>query len=143
MNDFYYAHDNLSAVETLEILSQEVAPLSLQVNSTETKIQSLSDFLPKPDPLVIDGQTVEAVDGFVYLGSLVDTSCRSSPEIRRRIGIARQTFKDLERGVWHSKLSLATKLSIYNISVIAGLLYAGETWTMTAADYARLDAFDS
>ena len=82
------------------------------------------------------------MDNFVYLGSLVDTSCRSSPEIRRRIGIARQTFKDLERGVWHSKLSLATKLRIYNISVIAGLLYAGETWTMTAADYARLDAFD-
>ena len=83
------------------------------------------------------------MDSFVYLGSLVDTSCRSSPEIRRRIGIARQTFKDLERGVWGSRLTLATKLRIYNVSVIAGLLYAGETWTMTAADYDRLDAFDS
>ena len=86
---------------------------------------------------------MEAVNGFVHLGSLVDTSCRSSPEIRRRIGIARQTFKDLERGVWRSKLTLTTKLRIYNVSVIAGLLYAGETWTMTAADYDRLDAFDS
>ena len=83
------------------------------------------------------------MDSFVYLGSLVDTSCRSSPEIRRRIGIAWHTFKDLERGVWRSTLSLATKLRIYNISVIAGLLYAGETWIMTAVDYARLDAFDS
>ncbi len=45
--------------------------------------------------------------------------------------------------MWHSKLTLATKLRIYNISVIAGLLYAGESWTMTAADYDRLDAFDS
>ena len=128
---------------TLEIFSQEAAPLGLQVNWAKTKIQSLSDFLPKPDPLTIEGQAVESVDSFVYLGSLVDTSCRSSPEIRRRIGIARQTFKDLERGVWGSKLILATKLRIYNVSVIAGLLYAGETWTMTAADYDRLDAFDS
>ena len=42
-----------------------------------------------------------------------------------------------------SLLSLATKLRIYNVSVIAGLFYAGETWTMTAADYDRLDDFDS
>ena len=150
LTDFDYADDVALLAEliallqsALEILSQEAAPIGLQVNWAKTKIQSLSDFLPKPDPLVIDGQTVEAVDGFVYLGSLVDTSCRSSPEIRRRIGIARQTFKDLERGVWRSKLTLTTKLRIYNVSVIAGLLYAGETWTMTAADYDRLDAFDS
>jgi hypothetical protein len=150
LTDFDYADDVALLAEliallqsTLEIFSQEAAPLGLQVNWAKTKIQSLSDFLPKPDPLTIEGQTVEAVESFVYLGSLVDTSCRSSPEIRRRIGIARQTFKDLERGVWHSKLSLSTKLRIYNVSVIAGLLYAGETWTMTSADYDRLDAFDS
>ena len=86
----------------LFFFSQESAPLGLQVNWAKTEIQSLSDFLPRPDSLTIEGQTVEAVDSFVYLGSLVDTFCRSSPEIRRRIGIARQTVKDLERGVWHS-----------------------------------------
>ena len=69
---------------TLEIFSQESAPLSLQMNSrAKTKIQSLSDFLPRSDPLTVEGQTVEAVDSFVYLGSLVDTSCRSSHEIRK------------------------------------------------------------
>ncbi len=36
-----------------------------------------------------------------------------------------------------------TKLRIYNISVITGVLYAGESWTMKAADYDCLDAFDS
>ena len=95
---------------TLEIFSQTAAPLGLQVNWAKTKIQSLSDFLPQPGPLTIEGQTVEALDNFVYLGSLVDNSCSSPPEIRRRIGIVRQTFRDLERGVWSSKLTLATKL---------------------------------
>ena len=106
LTDFHYANDVALLAEliallqsTLEIFSQEAAPLGLQVNWAKTKIQSLSDFLPKPDPLTIEGEAVEAVDSFVYLGSLVDTSCRSSPEIRRRIGIARQTFKDLERGL--------------------------------------------
>ena len=68
---------------TREILSQEATPLGLQVNWVKTKIQSLSDFLPQPVPLTIEGQAVEAVGSFVYLGSLVDTSCRSSPEKRR------------------------------------------------------------
>ena len=120
LTDFDYADDVALLAEliallqsTLEIFSQEAAPLGLQVNWAKTKIQSLSDFLPKPDPLTIEGQAVEAVDSFVYLGSLVDTSCRSSPEIRRRIGIARQTFKDLERGVWGSRLTPSTKLRIY------------------------------
>ena len=123
---------------TLEIFSQEAAPLGLQVNWAKTKIQSLSDFLPQLNSLTIDGQVVESVDSFVYLGSQVDISCRCSPEIRRRIGIARQTFKDLERGIWRSKLSLATKLRIYNVSVVAGLLYAAETWTLAVADSTAL-----
>ena len=121
LTDFDYADYVALLIElilqsTLEIFSHESASLGLRVNWAKIKIQSLSDFLPRPDPLTIEGQTVEAMDSFVYLGSLVDTYCRSSTEILRRIGIARQTFKDLERGVWHSKLSLATKLRIYRVT---------------------------
>ena len=52
-------------------------------------------------------------------------------------------LNDLEKGVWSSKLFLATKLRIYNVCVVAGLLYAAETWTLTVADMDRLDAFDT
>ena len=100
---------------TLEIFYQNAASLGLQVNWAKTKIQSLSDFLPQPDPLMIEGQIVGVVDTGQLCFSWIfgHTSCRSSPEIRRQIGIAKQTFNDLERGVWRSRLTLATMLRIY------------------------------
>ena len=50
---------------TLEIFSTEAAPLGLQVIWAKTKVKSLSDYLPQPDPLTIEGQSVESVDSFV------------------------------------------------------------------------------
>lgn len=127
---------------TLEIFAQEAAPLGLAVNWGKTKIQSLSDFEPSIPDIVVKGQTVESVDEFVYLGSMVSRSCRSSPEISRRIGMTRHVMKDLDASIWHSRLTFATKLRLYNTFVLPVLLYGSETWTLTQADSAKLDAVD-
>jgi hypothetical protein len=105
-------------------------------------VQSLSDFAPSLNDIVVDGQTVESVEEFVYLGSKVSRSCRSSPEICRRIGMTRQVMKDLDSSIWRSRLSLRTKLRLYNTFVLPVLLYGSETWTVTQADAAKLDAVD-
>ena len=65
----------------LLIFSEEVAELGLQINWNKTKIQSLSDFLPKPPDLFINDTRVESVDSFVYLGVLINGSCTSADKI--------------------------------------------------------------
>ena len=80
---------------TLEIFDHEAAPLGLSVNWKKTKVQSLSDFGPDIADLVVHGDTVEAVEEFVYLGAKISRSCRSSPEISRRIGMTHQAMKEL------------------------------------------------
>ena len=63
--------------------------------------------------IVVDGQTIEAVNEFIYLGSKLTSNGRCTPDVMRRIGIASSAMNDLSR-VWsQKKLSLRTKLRIY------------------------------
>ena len=56
--------------------------------------------------------------------------------------MTRQVMKDLDSSIWRSRLSLRTKLRLYNTFVLPVLLYGSETWTVTQADAAKLDAVD-
>ena len=74
--------------------------------------QRLLYFCPDIFDLVVHGDTVEAVEKFVYLGAKTPRSCRSSPEIGRRIEMTHQAMKDLDILIWRSKLTFATKIRL-------------------------------
>jgi len=88
------------------IPSNETSPLGLTVNWGKTKIQSLSDFEANIPDMLVNGERVEAAEDFIYLGVKMSRSCQSSPVIARRIGMARQSMKDLDVAVWRSSLTL-------------------------------------
>jgi len=89
----------------------------------------------------MDGNTVDSVKEFTYLGSIQSSSSNSGPEYIRRIGLAASAMKRLNC-IWsQSKFSIATKLRIYYTCVLSVLLYGFETWTLTQADWKRLDSF--
>ena len=79
----------------LSVFEEEAAELGLHTNWLKTKVQSLSDFLPRPPNLTVQGGTVEVVEKFQYLGVLIHESCCSSLEIRRRIELARKCVRML------------------------------------------------
>ena len=102
-------------------------------------------------------QTVEVESIALFISALWSTSLvaallkyrdeLASPgrpsQIWREVSGARSLLL-LQNLLTLTKLKLTlTKLRVYNISIIVGLLYAGETWTTSAADYGHLDAFDS
>ena len=60
------------------------------------------------------GQTVEAVDQYLYLGSAINSDGQSTHEIHRRIGMASGVMGRLSNVWQQSRLSLATKLRVYN-----------------------------
>ena len=83
------------------------------------------------EPVInLDGEIVEAVNHFRYLGSEVMPSGRLDEELRTRIGRASATFGQLFK-IWRSKISFKSKLRIYNAVVISTLLYGSETWATT------------
>jgi len=89
----------------------------------------------------VDGNTVESVDHFVYLGSLQSSGGQCRPALTRRIGLACAVTTSL-KWIWSDKrLTLDTKLRIYQTLVLSVLLYAADTWTLVSADVRTLDAF--
>ena len=70
------------------------------------------------------------------------SSGRLDEELRTRIGRASATFGQLFK-IWRSKISLKTKLRIYNAVVISTLLYGSETCATTISEEKRLDVFDN
>ena len=95
------------------------------------------------EPVInLDGEIVEAVNHFRYLGSEVMSSGRLDEELRTRIGRVSATFGQLFK-IWRSKISLKTKLRIYNAVVISILLYGSETCATTISEEKRLDVFDN
>ena len=81
------------------------------------------------------------VSDFVYLGSKFTSDCSSSPEISRRLQLARSAFGRLS-AVWCSaRIRAATKLRLINSFILPVLLYGCETWSSSVADSRRLDVF--
>ena len=128
--------------DALSILGEAATPLGLSINWAKTKVQSLSDFIPPPPPIInVNSEHVEAVDKFIYLGSMISSDCSSNQEIDRRIQLAHKAFGRLNR-VWRSsKIRTSTKIRILNTCVLPILLYGCESWSFSVSISHRLDAY--
>lgn len=125
---------------TLDHLESEASHLGLHVSWQKTKLQNL-DGMTSADDISVRGHTVEAVDEFVYLGSLQTSDGRCLPDITRRIGLAASAMRSLQ-DVWRQqRTKLETKLAVYRTCVLPVLLYGAETWTLLAHDISKLEAF--
>lgn len=71
----------------------------------------------------INGQKIEKIDRFCYLGSVIDVQGGADADVKARIGKVRQAFNSL-KPIWSSKkISLKTNL---NVEIV--LFYGLETW---------------
>jgi hypothetical protein len=132
-------HDYRRLSTCLSDIEENSSKLGLHISWAKTKVQNIGAG-PQPPDLSIDGQTVESVDHFTYLGSVLCPS-GSQAEQRRRIGMAGATMNNLKRLWSTANLSLKTKLRLYTSLVLPVLLYAAETWTLTKVNLRRLQAF--
>ena len=113
----------------------------LKINIGKTKSMRLNTKIDRP--LRIDGQELEDVDQFTYLGSKVTKEGGASEDIKSRLQKARSAFLSLNQ-VWKSSLySVKTKLKIYNSNVKSVLMYGSECWKMTVADIKKCEAFNN
>ena len=119
--------DKTSAVFAMEIISAEKTKLMTN-NANGISID-----------IRINGEKLDEVDSFKYLGAVV-TDQGSKPEVLSRIA---QTTAALARlkTIWSDKhISLSSKIRLMRSLVISVLLYACETWTLTADILKKLQA---
>ena len=76
-------------------MDEEASKFGLRVSWTKTKIQNLGSG-STPLPVTVDGNTVDPVEEFIYLGSIQSSHSNSGPEYIRCIGLAASAMKRLD-----------------------------------------------
>ena len=92
--------------------------------------------------ITIGNYELDVVEQFSYLGSTITSNLSLDIEIDKRIGKAATTLARLTSRVWtNPKLTVKTKMVVYNACVVSKLLYGSETWTTYATQEKRLNSF--
>jgi hypothetical protein len=109
----------------------------------KTKSMVFSKEKEKPPlQLNLNGNNIENVQQYIYLGQQMTDDGRCEVEIRRRIGIARSTFLTLKKLLTSRTLNISTRLRLLKCYVWSTLLYGSETWTLTGTLEKKLTAFE-
>lgn len=121
-----------------EALHESSKKFGLEMNKNKTKVMKIhgtGDF-------TVQGELIDEVEEFKFLGSYVTSQGDSATEVRRRLGAARTAASKLSN-VWKSKdLSTRTKVRLAKSLVWSVALYGCESWTMKKEDERRLSAFE-
>ncbi|XP_065091473.1 uncharacterized protein LOC135712450 [Ochlerotatus camptorhynchus] len=108
--------------------------IGLTINASKTKYMrrrgSRDDNVSLSPRVHIDGDEIEVVDEFTYLGSLVTVENDTSKHIERRIMAENRAYFELRRMLRSIKIRRCTKLTIYKMLIRPVVLYTHETCTM-------------
>ena len=89
-----------------------------------------------------EGETVETVSDFIFLGSKITADGDCSHEIKRRLLLGRKVTTNLD-GIFKSRdITLPTKVRLVKAMVFPGVMYGCESWTVKKAECQRIDAFE-
>ena len=89
----------------------------------------------------IEGEKVEAVIDFLFLGSKIIVEDDCSHEIRRRLLLGRKAMTNLD-SVLKSRITLPTQGCVVKAMVFPVAMYSCESWSITKAYCQRIDAFE-
>ena len=90
----------------------------------------------------IDGETVETVSDFIFLGSKITADGDWSHEIKRHLLLGRKVMTNLDSMFKSRDITLPTKVHLVKAMVFPVVMYGCESWTMKKAEHQRIDAFE-
>ena len=90
----------------------------------------------------IDGETVETVSDFVFLGSKITADGDCSHEITRHLLLGKKVMTNLDTILKSRDITLSTKVHLVKAMVFPVVMYGCESWTVKKAECQRTDAFE-
>ena len=90
----------------------------------------------------IDGQTMETVTDFIFLGSKITADGDCSHEIKRRLLLGRKVMTNLDSMLKSRDITLPTKIHLLKGMVFPVVMHGCESWTIKKAECQRIDAFE-
>ena len=111
---------------------------TLKLSIKKTKIMASSSIISWP----IEGENVEAVTNFLFLGSKIPVDGDCSHEIRRWLFLDRKAMTNLDSILKIKDITLPTKFCIVEDIVSSVVTYGCESWTVKKAEHQRIDVFE-
>ena len=114
----------------------------MDISSEKSKILVNSDSQSTATNIVMNGEKLEEVKEFRYLGAVINSEGTSTKEIKTRLAIALSSMARLTN-MWRSKdIKTRTKIKLYKTLVTSIATYGCESWTLTADTERRIQAFE-
>ena len=137
INNLRYADDTtLMAKSEKELKSllmkvkEESENVGLKLNIQKTKIMAFGPITSWQ----IDGETMETVRNFVFLGSKITAVCDCSPEIKRCLLLQRKAMTNLDSILKSRDITLPTKICLVKAMVFPVVMYGCERWAIMKAE---------
>ena len=138
INNLRYADDTTLMEEREEELKsllmkmkEESEKAGLKLNVQKTKIMASGPITSWQ----IDGETVETVSDFIFLGSKVTADGDCSHEIKRRLLLGRKVMTNLDSIFKSRDITLLTKVRLVKAVVFPVVVYGCESWTIKKAEH--------
>ena len=119
-------------------VKEESEKVGLKLNIQKTKIM-VSDPISSWQ---IDGETVETVADFIFLGSKITADGDCSHDIKGCLLLGRKVMTNLDSILKSQDITLPTKFHLVKAMVFPVVMYECESWTIKKAEGQRIDAFE-
>ena len=145
INNLRYEDDTTLTAESegepkslLMKVKEESERAGLKLNIQKTKIRASNSITSWQ----IDGETVETVADFFFLGSKITAYSDCNYEIKRCLPLGRKVMTNLNSMLKSRDITLPTKFHLVKALVFPVVMYGCESWTIKKAEHPRIDAFE-
>ena len=118
-------------------VKEESEKAGLKLNIKKTKIMA-SDSITSWQ---IDGEKLETVKDFTFLGSKITVDGDCSHKIKRCLLLGRKVMTNIDQILKSKDITLLTKVHLVKAMVLPIVMYTCESWTIKKAAHRRIDAF--
>lgn len=134
-DDIIIFAENLNEIKTMmQELARESEKVGLLMNLSKTK--AMTNGTEKS--LTIDGENIEFVRDYIYLGQLISFENRTENDINRRIAIAWKKFWNLKEIMKNKEINIEIKRKLYETVILPCLTYGCQCWSLRKSDECKL-----
>ena len=145
INNHRYADDTIFMAESEEELKSLLMKVKEESGKVDLKLNIQKTKMMASGPITswqIDGETMETVTDFIFLGSKITADGDCIHQIKRRLLLGRKAVTNLDSILKSRDIPLSTKVHLVKAIVFPVVMYGCESWTIKKMEHQRTDAFE-
>ena len=145
INNLRYADDTTFMAESEEELKSLLMKVKEESEKVDLKLNIQKTKMLASGPITswqIDGETMETVTDFIFLGSKITADVDCIHQIKRHLLLGRKAVTNLDSILKSRDITLSTKVHLLKAIVFPVVMYGCESWTIKKTEHQRTDAFE-